>query len=150
MKTAMRLRSHVRWVAVVTSFVLLIGGPVSALGADPSASPGSSGAASSPSPSPSAPPISIALPIDPRAVVGLRATGTQDGRSWIRQGYGVVVDPAGLILAPATVVAPDAPGLAMGYQDPFVYATVDEIVVYTSSGPGQPLVSAFVGKVVAV
>ncbi len=84
------------------------------------------------------------------ALVKVDATGiSSSGQIFERAGYGVVVDPTGLVLVNAHVAAPDAPGLAARYWDPTLTAFVFEIVVSVSPGPGQPPAPAYSASVAA-
>ena len=128
----------IRIVVLTLAALLGTASPVAAA----SASPG-------PSASPSTPPQSVPVPIDTGAIVGLTASGVQDGHAWLAEGWGVVVDPSGLILANASVVAPDSPGVAAGYGDPALPATVSNIQIWTAAA-GQPMAATYTGKVLAV
>ena len=81
----------------------------------------------------------------------LDVTGAfDDGTPVNESGYGVVIDPTGLVLAPANLVAPKAPGVAVGWQWPFVGFNVTQIVVSTSAGAGQPFKPTYAASVAAV
>ena len=62
----------------------------------------------------------------------------------------MIVDPSGIILAPANLVAPDAPGVAIRYGDWNVAATIQSITVHTSPAIGQPASATYTGTVLAV
>jgi hypothetical protein len=64
------------------------------------------------------------------SLVLVTAAGTRGGQPQQATAVGVVLDPSGLVLAPASVVAPDAPGVAVLYGDPGLgSASVNQIVV---------------------
>ena len=77
-------------------------------------------------------------------------TGSGDSGAVTASAYGVVVDATGLILAPANVVAPKAPGVAVGWQWPISEYSVSRIVVSTSAGAGQPFKPTYAASVAAV
>ena len=84
------------------------------------------------------------------AIVRVDVTGAGESGAVTATAYGVVVDPTGLILAPANVVAPSAPGVAVGWQWPISEYTVSQIVVSTSAGAGQPFKPAYMASVATV
>lgn len=85
------------------------------------------------------------------AIVRVDVTGTDDtGAATTAAAYGIVVDPTGLVLAPANVVAPKSPGVAVGWQWPFIGFTVTQIVISTSVGAGQPFKPTYSASVAAV
>ena len=106
--------------------------------------------AAAPSQSPGANVSPVASPVDPRSLVMVLTGGLKGGRPWGASGFGVFLDPSGLILAPATVVAPDASGVAVRYSDPNLPATVTEIAIGIFPGNGGPPAFPYIGKVVAV
>src|SRR5215831_1086942 len=68
--------------------------------------------------------------VNPAAIVRVDVAGTDsDGKAASATAYGVVVDPSGLVLAPASVVAPKSPGVAVGWQWPFIGFDVNSIIV---------------------
>src|SRR5690349_13652207 len=68
--------------------------------------------------------------VNPAAIVRVDVTGTDDdGKAVSASAYGVVVDSSGLVLAPASVVAPRSPGVAVGWQWPFLGYDVNTITV---------------------
>src|SRR3954469_25161169 len=55
--------------------------------------------------------------LNPAAIVRVDVTGPDtDGKAVSASAYGVVVDSSGLVLAPASVVAPRTAGVAVGWQ----------------------------------
>ena len=94
-------------------------------------------------------PGTIESPIARGATVFLLTSGTANGQAWYGYGYGVVIDPAGLILAPASVVAPEAPGLALSYVDPGLVATIDEISIGVFSDGSVAPSFQYAGEVLA-
>ena len=73
------------------------------------------------------------------SMVIVSAASSRDGTPFQATAVGVVVDASGLILAPASVVAPDSPGVAVQYGDPDLPAQVSQITVSlgTPTGAGQ-------------
>jgi hypothetical protein len=74
----------------------------------------------------------------------------QDQTTSTASGYGVIVDPSGLILASAALVAPTAPGVRVHWANPFIGDEVVQIVVNTSTAEGQPFAPAYGASVVSV
>lgn len=71
------------------------------------------------------------------SLVMVTAAGQRGGQPSQETAVGVVLDPSGLVLAPASVVAPDSPGVAVLYGDPSLgSASVDRIVV-SLGAPGS-------------
>ena len=60
------------------------------------------------------------------------------------------MDPEGLVLAPANLVAPDAPGVAIRYGDWNIAATINSITVHASPTIGAPASATYTGGVLAV
>src|SRR4051794_23735405 len=93
--------------------------------------------------------------VDPAAIVRIDVTGTgTGGKAGSASAYGVVVDPSGLVLAPASVVAPRTPGVAVGWQWPFIGYDVSSIVVKPvvatgGTAPVGPSALAYSGTVLA-
>ena len=152
-------RSRRRLVALAAALFLVVGTAGLALADTPPPPPGGAGGSTpipivaptpTPVPTPAVAPGPGTVPINLGSIVWIGTIGTQGGQSWTGEGYGVVVDPSGLILANATVVAPDAPGAAVGYADPSLPATVSEIDISVIPGAGQPLTPTYTGKVLAV
>ena len=127
------------WFAALTlglSLVLAASGPV--LAATPDASPGP------------VEPTEVDLPINPTAIVQVSVEGLlRSGEPFTADGFGVVVDPTGLILAPANLVAPDAPGVAVRYGDWNLPASVTAITIRSAPAQGQPATASFSGRVLA-
>ncbi|MBM4409042.1 MAG: hypothetical protein FJ038_10715 [Chloroflexi bacterium] len=108
-------RAGHRWFGVLTlalSFVLAASGP--ALAASPNPTTGPDGG-----------PVEVDVPINPTAFVQIEVEGIdRNGNPFTKAGYGLIIDETGVILAPANLVAPDAPGVAVGYHDWSIPATV--------------------------
>lgn len=106
--------------------------------------------AASPQPSPGTTVTQVDLPINPTAIVQISVEGLlRTGEPFSGEGFGVIVDPTGLILAPANLVAPDAPGVAVRYTDWELPAGVTTITVHTVPTQGQPASATFTGRVLA-
>ena len=138
-----RMPARVALLALVG--LLATSSPVAAASPDPAAS-----GSARPSPSAEPSPQPVQLTMNTGAIVGLVVAGTRAGHASLAEGWGLVVDPSGLILANASVVAPNAPGVAAGYGDPTLPASVSVIEVWVASSAGQPMVRAYTGKVLAV
>ena len=135
-----RRRRSLNASAAIRLFVLFV---ATLLGTATPVAAASPSPGASPSLSPTPPPLQpVNVPINAGAIVGLTASGSQGDHSWSAEGWGLVVDSSGLILANASVVAPDAPGTAAGYADPSVAATVSEVDIWTSPGPGRVAIIA--------
>src|SRR3954471_19867719 len=68
--------------------------------------------------------------VNPAAIVRVDVTGTDDdGTAGSASAYGAVVDSSGLVLAPASVVAPRTAGVSVGWQWPFLGFDVYTITV---------------------
>jgi hypothetical protein len=93
--------------------------------------------------------------LDPAAIVRVDVAGTDnDGQAVSASAYGVVVDSSGLVMAPASVVAPRSTGVAVGWQWPFLGYDVDSITVKPVVGTGGtapvgPSAVAYSGTVAA-
>src|SRR3954462_7754902 len=75
--------------------------------------------------------------VNPAAIVRVDVTGTDDQGQPVRaSAYGVVVDSSGLVLAPASVVAPRTAGVAVGWQWPFLGYDVSSITINPVVGTG--------------
>ena len=137
--TTIRFRRPQRWfgaLALVLTLSLAASGP--ALSAEPS-------------PAPEGDLTQIELPINPTAFVQLEVQGiTRQGDPYTETGYGLIVDPTGLVLAPANLVAPDAPGVAIRYGDWNIAATINSITVHASPTIGAPASATYTGGVLAV
>jgi Trypsin-like peptidase domain len=89
------------------------------------------------------------------AIVRVDVSGTDDqGAEASASAYGVVVDPSGLVMVPASVVDPHAPGVAVGWQWPFVGFDVNSITVKPigasgGTAPVGPSSISYSGSVVA-
>jgi hypothetical protein len=136
--TTIRFRRPQRWfgaLALALTLALAASGP--ALTADPS-------------PAPSGDLTQIDLPINPTAFVQIEVQGaTREGDPYTETGFGLIVDPSGLILAPANLVAPDAPGVAIRYGDWNIAATINSITVHASPTIGAPASATYTGTVLA-
>lgn len=84
------------------------------------------------------------------SIVRVDVTGAKEGKPVNASAYGIIVDPTGLIMAPAVVVKPTAPGVGVGWVSPFLGYDVTQIVVNTSTAPGQPFTPAYSASVAAV
>jgi hypothetical protein len=93
--------------------------------------------------------------VNPAAIVRVDVTGTDDqGKAVSASAYGVVVDSSGLVLAPASVVAPRTAGVAVGWQWPFLgydvnTITVKPVVATGGTAPVGPSSVAYSGTVLA-
>ena len=133
--TTIRFRRPQRWfgaLALALTLSLAASGP---------------GLTADPSPAPSGDLTQIDLPINPTAFVQIEVQGiTREGDPYTETGFGLIVDPTGLILAPANLVAPDAPGVAIRYGDWNIAATIDSITVHASPTIGAPASATYTGQ----
>lgn len=130
-----RRRSRFGALTLALSFVLAGSGPA---------------LAASPQPSPGTTVTPVDLPINPTSLVQIAVEGLwRDGEPFTAEGFGVIVDPTGLILTQALLVAPDAPGVAVRYTDWDLPAGVSSITVRTAPAQGQPVSASFTGRVLA-
>lgn len=128
------------WFGALTlaiAFVVAGSGPAMAAAPSPSAGPDD--------------PTPVALPINPTSIVQIEVEATDRlGTGYTAAGFGVIVDATGLILAPANLVAPDAPGVAIRYGDWNIAAAVSSITVRAAPTQGQPATDTYTARVLAV
>lgn len=83
------------------------------------------------------------------SLVTVTGAGTRAGAAFEATGTGVVLDATGLVLIGASVVAPDAPGVAVAYQDPGLPGRISRITVSVPDASGGQA-SKHSARVVAV
>lgn len=71
------------------------------------------------------------------SLVLVTAAGQRGGQPGQETAVGVVLDPSGLVLAPASVVAPDTPGVAVLYGDPGLGSASVSRIVVSLGDPGS-------------